>query len=53
LYAHLSNTTSVAEEIQKAYPDAKVVKTLNTMNCMIMVNPGMVAGAITCLYLRK
>jgi len=35
------------EEIQKAYPDAKVVKTLNTMNCMIMVNPGMVAVAIT------
>src|SRR5439155_1266318 len=44
LFPALSNTTSVAEEIQKAYPNAKVVKSFNTMNCMLMVNPTMVPG---------
>jgi predicted dinucleotide-binding enzyme len=38
------NTTSLAEEIQKAFPAAKVVKALNTMWCGLMVNPGMVNG---------
>jgi predicted dinucleotide-binding enzyme len=38
------NTTSLAEEIQKAFPDTKVVKALNTMWCGIMVNPGMING---------
>ena len=38
------NTTSLAEEIQKSFPDAKVVKALNTMWCGLMVNPGMVNG---------
>jgi predicted dinucleotide-binding enzyme len=39
-----SNTTSLGEEIQKEFPETKVVKTLNTMNCNLMVNPSMVAG---------
>jgi len=34
----LSNTTSLGEEIQNTFPDLKVVKTLNTMNCNLMVN---------------
>lgn len=38
------NTNSLAEEIQKAFPDAKVVKALNTMWCGLMVNPAMVNG---------
>lgn len=38
------NTNSLAEEIQKAFPDAKVVKALNTMWCGLMVNPTMVNG---------
>jgi 8-hydroxy-5-deazaflavin:NADPH oxidoreductase len=38
----ISNTSSMAEEIQKAFPGSKVVKTLNTMNCGIMVNPASV-----------
>lgn len=38
------NTDSLAEQIQNAYPDLKVVKSLNTMNAYIMVNPGMVPG---------
>jgi 8-hydroxy-5-deazaflavin:NADPH oxidoreductase len=40
----LSNTNSLGEEIQKTFPDAKVVKTLNTMWCGLMVNPAMIGG---------
>jgi predicted dinucleotide-binding enzyme len=38
------NTNSLGEEIQKAFPESKVVKALNTMWCGIMVNPGMING---------
>jgi hypothetical protein len=34
------NTDSLGEQIQRAFPEARVVKTLNTMNCNVMVNPG-------------
>ncbi|UTT71455.1 NAD(P)-binding domain-containing protein [Arthrobacter sp. DNA4] len=37
------NTDSLAERIQRAFPDARVVKTLNTMNAGIMVDPGRLA----------
>jgi 8-hydroxy-5-deazaflavin:NADPH oxidoreductase len=38
------NTDSLGEQIQAAYPDVKVVKALNTMNCAIMANPSLVPG---------
>lgn len=38
------NTDSLGEQIQLAFPRAKVVKTLNTMNNMIIVNPNLVAN---------
>jgi len=38
------NTDSLGEQIQRAFPEAKVVKTLNTINCNIMVNPSLVPG---------
>jgi 8-hydroxy-5-deazaflavin:NADPH oxidoreductase len=38
------NTDSLGEEIQRAFPETKVVKTLNTMNAAVMVNPGLVPG---------
>jgi len=38
------NTSSLGEEIQKTYPEVKVVKTLNTMWCGLMVNPSLVNG---------
>jgi predicted dinucleotide-binding enzyme len=44
LVPELSNTHSLGEEIQKNFPAAKVVKTLNTMWCGIMVNPAMIGG---------
>ncbi len=40
----ICNTNSVGEEIQKAFPQLKVVKALNTMWCGLMVNPGMING---------
>ncbi|MBK7711100.1 MAG: NAD(P)-binding domain-containing protein [Bacteroidales bacterium] len=40
----LNNTNSLGEEIQKTFPGAKVVKTLNTMWCGLMVNPGLIGG---------
>ena len=38
------NSDSIAEQIQRAFPDAKVVKTLNTTNAAVMVNPSVVPG---------
>jgi 8-hydroxy-5-deazaflavin:NADPH oxidoreductase len=35
---------SLAEQIQRAFPAARVVKTLNTMNCQVMVRPSTVPG---------
>ena len=35
----ISNTDSLGEQIQRTYPELKVVKALNTMNAYIMVNP--------------
>ena len=34
------NTDSLGEVIQRQYTDVKVIKTLNTMNCQLMTNPG-------------
>jgi len=36
----ICNTDSLGEVIQRQFPDVKVVKALNTMNCQLMVNPG-------------
>ena len=44
LIPELSNTHSLGEEIQKTFPSAKLVKTLNTMWCGLMVNPAMIGG---------
>lgn len=38
------NTDSLGEQIQRAFPEAKVVKTLNTMNAQVMVDPARVPG---------
>jgi predicted dinucleotide-binding enzyme len=40
----VSNTDSLAEQIQRGFPDAKVVKTLNTTSNPVMVNPGLLPG---------
>ena len=38
------NTDSLGEQIQRSYSDTKVVKTLNTVNCKVMVEPSIVPG---------
>jgi len=38
------NTDSLGEQLQRAFPEARVVKTLNTMNANVMVDPASVAG---------
>lgn len=40
----VSNTDSLGEQIQRAFPDAHVVKTLNTVNAFVMVEPSRVPG---------
>jgi len=40
----ISNTDSVGEQIQRTYPDVKVVKSLNTVAAPVMVNPQIVPG---------
>lgn len=40
----IANTDSLGEQIQRAFPAARVVKTLNTVNASIMVNPGAIPG---------
>jgi predicted dinucleotide-binding enzyme len=40
----VANTDSIGEQIQRAFPDVSVVKTLNTMNAAVMVNPGLLPG---------
>jgi predicted dinucleotide-binding enzyme len=37
----ICNTDSLGETIQRQFTDVKVVKTLNTLNCEMMVNPGL------------
>ena len=41
------NTDSLGEQIQREFPDARVVKALNTMNADVMVQPGLVPGSHT------
>ena len=41
------NSDSLAEQIQRTFPDTRVVKTLNTVNADVMVDPGVVPGSHT------
>ena len=41
------NTDSVGEQIQREFPAARVVKTLNTVNCDVMVDPSLLPGPHT------
>ncbi len=46
----ICNTDSLGEQIQRAYPAAKVVKTLNTMNAYLMVGPQQLAGGAHTVF---
>jgi predicted dinucleotide-binding enzyme len=47
----VGNDDSLAERIQRAHPRLKVVKTLNTVNCEVMVDPGRVAAGDHTMFL--
>jgi 8-hydroxy-5-deazaflavin:NADPH oxidoreductase len=47
----LGNSNSLGEEIQKALPGAFVVKTLNTLNCELMVKPKLVNNGDHSLFI--
>jgi 8-hydroxy-5-deazaflavin:NADPH oxidoreductase len=38
------NTDSLGEQVQREFPDARVVKALNTVNCDVMIEPSRVPG---------
>ena len=40
----ICNTDSLGEQIQREFPKSKIVKSLNTMNAYLMVNPLIVPG---------
>ncbi|HEX5400875.1 MAG TPA: hypothetical protein VFX16_01090, partial [Pseudonocardiaceae bacterium] len=40
----VAGADSVGERLQRALPDTTVVKALNTVNCAVMVDPGLVPG---------
>ncbi len=43
-FLFVSNTDSLAEQIQREFPQTKVVKSLNTINAQVMVYPQKVGG---------
>ncbi|MBK6518599.1 MAG: NAD(P)-binding domain-containing protein [Polyangiaceae bacterium] len=47
----VSNTDSLGEQIQRALPRTKVVKTLNTVNALLMVDPGQLAGGDHTMFM--
>jgi predicted dinucleotide-binding enzyme len=40
----VANTDSLGEQVQAAFPEARVVKTLNTVTAQVMVEPGLLDG---------
>ena len=40
----ICNDDSLGEQLQRAFPNVHIVKTLNTMAHVVMVNPGLVSG---------
>ena len=47
----LAGKDSVGEQIQRAFPETRVVKTLNTVNVHVMVNPKSIGGGDHALFL--
>lgn len=47
----VKDTDSLAEQIQRAFPEARVVKALNTVNAAVMVDPSRVGDGSTTMFL--
>jgi 8-hydroxy-5-deazaflavin:NADPH oxidoreductase len=50
-FLSVCNTDSLGEQIQRAFPEAKVVKTLNTVTAGLMVNPRQIADGEHHIFL--
>jgi 8-hydroxy-5-deazaflavin:NADPH oxidoreductase len=46
----VKDTDSLAEQIQRAFPEARVVKALNTTNAFVMVDPKQLPGGDTTIF---
>ena len=46
----VKDTDSLAEQIQRAFPDARVVKSLNTVTASVMVDPSTVGDGDTTVF---
>jgi predicted dinucleotide-binding enzyme len=46
----VKDTDSLAEQIQRAFPETRVVKALNTMNASVMVDPGLLGDGDTTVF---
>jgi 8-hydroxy-5-deazaflavin:NADPH oxidoreductase len=46
----VKDTDSLAEQIQRAFPDARVVKSLNTVTASVMVDPSSVGDGDTTMF---
>ncbi len=46
----VKDTDSLAEQIQRAFPDARVVKSLNTVNAVLMVDPASLGDGDTTIF---
>ena len=47
----VKDTDCLAERVQRAYPEARVVKTLNTVNAAVMVDPASLGGGEHSVFL--
>lgn len=46
----VKDTDSLAEQVQRRFPAARVVKSLNTVNCQVMVDPARVGDGTTTMF---
>ena len=49
----VKDTDSLAEQIQRAFPDTRVVKSLNTVTASVMVDPGSVGDGDTTMFVAS
>lgn len=49
----VKDSDSLAEQIQREFPDALVAKSLNTVTAMVMVDPGRVGEGDTTMFLAS
>ena len=49
----VKDTDSLAEQIARAFPEARVVKALNTVTASVMVDPGLVGAGDTTVFVAS